>query len=151
MSFIGCHYTINRYKTSNPLLQLLRHPRRSKNRVSSTQVPTQEGDRRGENNSEVVLTQPDQGAKAARVQSINPWVPKLIRKPIKVTTTKKIRTKEIKITSFVFDPIYCQEAVPEAIMKKAKPVLDTSYKPFVSDDNQLDNNKPEFYRTTGGS
>ncbi|KAJ9052629.1 hypothetical protein DSO57_1032303 [Entomophthora muscae] len=36
------------------------------------------------------------------------------------------------------------------MMEKVKPVLDTSYKPYVSDGNQEDNNKPNFYRTTEG-
>ncbi|KAJ9055221.1 hypothetical protein DSO57_1006237 [Entomophthora muscae] len=36
------------------------------------------------------------------------------------------------------------------MMEKVKPVLDTSYKPYVSDSNQKDNNKPKFYRTMEG-
>ncbi|KAJ9081702.1 hypothetical protein DSO57_1011950 [Entomophthora muscae] len=33
------------------------------------------------------------------------------------------------------------------MMEKIKPVLDTSYEPYISDGNQEDNNKPDFYRT----
>ncbi|KAJ9085784.1 hypothetical protein DSO57_1010590 [Entomophthora muscae] len=36
------------------------------------------------------------------------------------------------------------------MMKKVKPVLDTSYEPYFSGGNQEDNNKPEFYRTVEG-
>ncbi|KAJ9052377.1 hypothetical protein DSO57_1034885 [Entomophthora muscae] len=35
-------------------------------------------------------------------------------------------------------------------MEKVKPVIDTSYKPHISDSNQEDNGKPKFYRTTEG-
>ncbi|KAJ9058142.1 hypothetical protein DSO57_1015368 [Entomophthora muscae] len=69
-------------------------PHRSKNRVSAIKVPTQEGDGRGEFNSDTALTQLVQGAQYARVWSINPWVPKLTWKPTKVTTTKTFRNKE---------------------------------------------------------
>ncbi|KAJ9089349.1 hypothetical protein DSO57_1013929 [Entomophthora muscae] len=31
------------------------------------------------------------------------------------------------------------------MLEKVKPVLDTSYKPYISDGNQEDNNKYEFY------
>ncbi|KAJ9085682.1 hypothetical protein DSO57_1011603 [Entomophthora muscae] len=33
------------------------------------------------------------------------------------------------------------------MLKKVKPVLDTSYKPYVSDGNQEEDTEPEFYRT----
>ncbi|KAJ9061792.1 hypothetical protein DSO57_1017199 [Entomophthora muscae] len=69
---------------------------RSKNRVSPTKVPTQEEDRRGEFNSDTALTQKIQGAQAVRVQSINPWLPKLTQKPTKVTITKMVRNKNYK-------------------------------------------------------
>ncbi|KAJ9090497.1 hypothetical protein DSO57_1001955 [Entomophthora muscae] len=114
------------------------------------QVPTQKEDGRGEFDSDAALTQPVQGAQAARVQSSNPWVPKLTRKPTKVTTAKTVRNKEVELTLYVFDPVYCQELVPSAMMEKAKPVLDTSYKPYVSDGSQEDNKKPEFYRPKEG-
>ncbi|KAJ9072140.1 hypothetical protein DSO57_1030301 [Entomophthora muscae] len=117
------------------------------NRVSATQVPIEEEDGRGEFNSDAALIQPVKGAQAARVQSINPWVPKMTQKPTKVTTIKTVRNKEVEVTSYVFDPMYHQELVLSAIMKKVKPVLDTSYEPYVSDGNQEDNNEPEFYRT----
>ncbi|KAJ9053826.1 hypothetical protein DSO57_1020421 [Entomophthora muscae] len=42
------------------------------------------------------------------------------------------------------------KSCPSAMMEKVKPVLDTSYKPYVNDGNQEDNNKPNFYRTTEG-
>ncbi|KAJ9048428.1 hypothetical protein DSO57_1035132 [Entomophthora muscae] len=122
----------------------------SKNRVSATQVPTQGGDRRGEFHSDAALTQLVQGAQAARVQSIDPWVPKLTRKPTKVTTTKKVRNKEVELNLYVFDIVYRQELVPSAILEKVKPVLDTSYKPYVSDGNQEDDEEPEFYQTNEG-
>ncbi|KAJ9051445.1 hypothetical protein DSO57_1004526 [Entomophthora muscae] len=124
-------------------------PHGSKNRVSATQVPTQEGDR-GEINSEVALTQPVQGVQAARVESINPWVPKLTQKPTKMTTAKTVRNKVVELTSYVFDPIYRQELAPSAMMEKVKPELNTSYEPYISDGNQEDNNEPKFYRTTEG-
>ncbi|KAJ9049449.1 hypothetical protein DSO57_1024254 [Entomophthora muscae] len=76
--------------------------------------------------------------------------PLLTWKPTRVTTINKVKNKEIKLTSYVFDTVYCQENVPTAMIEKVKPVLDTSYKPYVSDGNQEDNNKPEFYRTTEG-
>ncbi|KAJ9074294.1 hypothetical protein DSO57_1007984 [Entomophthora muscae] len=125
-------------------------PRRSKNRVSEPQVPTQGGDRRGELHSDTALTQPVQGAQAARVQSINPQVPKLTWKPTKVTTTKKVRNKEVELTSYVFDIVYRQELVPSAMLEKVKPVLNTSYKPYFSDGNQEDDKEPEFYQTNKG-
>ncbi|KAJ9086056.1 hypothetical protein DSO57_1008283 [Entomophthora muscae] len=115
-------------------------PRMSKNKVSATQVPTQIGDGRGEFNSDIALTQP----------SINPWVPKLTQKNTKVITTKTVSNKDIKLTLFVFDTVYRQELVPSAMMKKVKPVIDTSYKLYTSDGNQEDKNKSEFYRTTEG-
>ncbi|KAJ9074469.1 hypothetical protein DSO57_1006119, partial [Entomophthora muscae] len=71
-------------------------PHGSKNRVSATQVPTQREDR-GEFNSDTTLKQPVQRAQAARVWSINPWVPKLIWKPTKVTTSKTVRNKEVYV------------------------------------------------------
>ncbi|KAJ9057221.1 hypothetical protein DSO57_1024751 [Entomophthora muscae] len=91
-------------------------PHGSKNRLSTTQVPTQEGGGRGVFHSDAALTQPVQGAQAARVQSINPWVPKLTRKPTKVTTTKTVRNKELELTLYVFDVVYRQELVPSAIV-----------------------------------
>ncbi|KAJ9061975.1 hypothetical protein DSO57_1015400 [Entomophthora muscae] len=36
------------------------------------------------------------------------------------------------------------------MMEKVKPVLNTIYKPYISDGNQEDSNKPKFYRTTEG-
>ncbi|KAJ9050989.1 hypothetical protein DSO57_1009073 [Entomophthora muscae] len=114
------------------------------------QVHTQEGDGREEFNSDTELTQLVQGTQAARVQSINPQVPKLTWKPTKVTTTKTVRNKEVELTLYVFDAVYCQELVPSAMLEKIKPVFDTSYKPYVSDGNQEDNSKPDFYRTTEG-
>ncbi|KAJ9071875.1 hypothetical protein DSO57_1032927 [Entomophthora muscae] len=125
-------------------------PRRSKNRLSATQVLTQEGGGREEFHSDATLTQLVQGAKAARVRSINPWVPKLTRKPAKVTTTKKVRDKEVELTSYVFDIVYRQELIPSAMLEKVKPVLDTSYLPYVSDGNQEENKEPEFYKTNEG-
>ncbi|KAJ9062060.1 hypothetical protein DSO57_1014684 [Entomophthora muscae] len=122
----------------------------SKNKVSATQVPNQEGDRRGEFHSDAALTQPAQEAQAARVQSINPWVPKLTWKPTKVTTTKKVRNKEVELTLYVFDVVYRQEPVPSAMLEKVKPVLNTSYKPYVSDGNQEEDKEPEFFRTDEG-
>ncbi|KAJ9054690.1 hypothetical protein DSO57_1011480 [Entomophthora muscae] len=124
-------------------------PRGSKNRVSATQMPTQEDDR-GEFDSDAALTQPVQGAQAARVQSINPWVPKLTRKPTKVTFTKKVRNKEVELTSYVFDVMYRQESVPSAMLEKVKPVLDTNYKTYVSDGNQEEGKEPEFFRSDEG-
>ncbi|KAJ9067223.1 hypothetical protein DSO57_1001860 [Entomophthora muscae] len=109
-------------------------PRRSKNRVSGTQAPTQEGDGRGELNSDAALTQLVQGAQTSRVQSINSWVPKLTWKPTKVTTIKTIINKEVDLTLYMFNVVYCQESVPSAMLEKVKPVLDTSYEPYVSDD-----------------
>ncbi|KAJ9061257.1 hypothetical protein DSO57_1022312 [Entomophthora muscae] len=125
-------------------------PRGSKNRVSATQVPIQEGDGRGKFNIEAALTQPDQEAQLAGVKSINPWVPKLIQKPIKVTTTKTVINKEIKLTSFVFDPVYHQELALSAMIEKVKPVLDTSYEPYVSDSNQEDIEDPEYFQNKDG-
>ncbi|KAJ9052370.1 hypothetical protein DSO57_1034954 [Entomophthora muscae] len=86
----------------------------------------------------------------ARVLSINPQVPKLTQKLTKVTTTKKVINKEVELTSYVFEPVYFQEKVLAFIMEKVKPVIDTSYKPHISDSNQEDNDKPKFYRTTEG-
>ncbi|KAJ9087235.1 hypothetical protein DSO57_1035086 [Entomophthora muscae] len=80
-------------------------PRGSKNRFSATQMPTQEGDRREEFDSDAALTQPVQGAQAVRVRSINPWVPKLTWKPTKVIFTKKVRDKEVELTLYVFEAI----------------------------------------------
>ncbi|KAJ9068377.1 hypothetical protein DSO57_1029334 [Entomophthora muscae] len=36
------------------------------------------------------------------------------------------------------------------MMEKVKPVLDTSYEPYVSDGNQEEEKEPEFYRTDEG-
>ncbi|KAJ9060446.1 hypothetical protein DSO57_1030808 [Entomophthora muscae] len=36
------------------------------------------------------------------------------------------------------------------MMEKVKPVLKTSYEPYISDGNQEDNNEPKFYRTMQG-
>ncbi|KAJ9087628.1 hypothetical protein DSO57_1031205 [Entomophthora muscae] len=113
-------------------------------------MPTQEGDGRGEFNSDAALKQPVQGAQAARVQSINPWVAKLTRKPTKVTTTKMVRNKEVKLTLYVFDGFYWQELVLSAMLEKVKPVLDTSYEPYVSDGNQEEDKEPELYQTDEG-
>ncbi|KAJ9062560.1 hypothetical protein DSO57_1009615 [Entomophthora muscae] len=113
-------------------------------------MPTQEGDRRGEFHSDAALTQLVQGAQAARAQIINPWVPKLTRKPTKVTTTKMVRNKEVELTSYVFDIVYRQEPVPSAMLEKMKPVIDTSYKPYISDGNQEENKEPKFYQTNEG-
>ncbi|KAJ9086342.1 hypothetical protein DSO57_1005046 [Entomophthora muscae] len=85
---------------------------------------------REEIHSEVVLTQLVQRAQAAR-------------KPTKVITIKKGRNKEVELTLYVFDAVYCQESVLSAMMEKVKPVLDTSYKPYISDGNQEANNKCE--------
>ncbi|KAJ9049593.1 hypothetical protein DSO57_1022833 [Entomophthora muscae] len=123
-------------------------PHRTKNRVSGTQMPTQEEDKRGEFNCEVALTQPVQGAQLSRVQSINLWVPKLTQKPTKVTTIKKVRNKEIELTFFIFYPVYHQEAVPTAMIEKFKPIIDTSYKPYIRDSDQEDVKEPKIYRTT---
>ncbi|KAJ9065456.1 hypothetical protein DSO57_1019496 [Entomophthora muscae] len=125
-------------------------PRGSKNRVSATQVPTQGGDGRGEFHSDAALTQLVQGAQAARVRSINPWVPKLNQKPNKVNTTKTVRNKEVELTSYMFDAVYHQELVPSAMMEKVNSVLNTTYEPYVSDGNQENSNEPKFYRTTEG-
>ncbi|KAJ9058462.1 hypothetical protein DSO57_1012056 [Entomophthora muscae] len=125
-------------------------PRRSKNRLSATKVPTQEGGRRGEFHSDAALTQPVQGAQAARVWSINPWFPKLTQKPTKVTTTKTVRNKEVELTLYVFNTVYRQESVLSALLEKVKPVIDTSYKPYISDGNQEDNEEPKFYQTDEG-
>ncbi|KAJ9055743.1 hypothetical protein DSO57_1000601 [Entomophthora muscae] len=113
--------------------------RRSKNRVSATQMPTQEGDRRGEFNSDAALTQPVQGAQAARVQSINPWVPKLTQKPTKVTFTNKVRNKEVELTSYVFNVVYRKSWSCQPCWR--------SYKPYISDGNQEEDKEPEFFRT----
>ncbi|KAJ9082194.1 hypothetical protein DSO57_1006639 [Entomophthora muscae] len=67
-----------------------------------------------------------------------------------VTTTKTVRNKEVKLTLYVFDAVYRQELIPSAMMKKVKPVLDTSYKSYISVGKQEDKNKPEFYITTEG-
>ncbi|KAJ9056304.1 hypothetical protein DSO57_1034522 [Entomophthora muscae] len=125
-------------------------PRGSKNRLSATQVPTQEGGGRGEFHSDATLTQSVQGAQAARVKSINPQVSKLTQKPTKVTTTKTVRDKEVELTLYVFDVVYQQESVPSAMLEKVKPVLDASYKPYVSDGNQEEDKKPKFYQTDEG-
>ncbi|KAJ9063111.1 hypothetical protein DSO57_1003641 [Entomophthora muscae] len=117
-------------------------PRGSKNRLSATQVLTQERGGRGEFHSDAALTQLVQGAQAARVQSINPRVPKLTRKPTKVTTTKKVKDKEVELTFYVFDVVYQQESVLSVMLEKVKPVLDTSYKPYISDGNQEEDKEP---------
>ncbi|KAJ9060190.1 hypothetical protein DSO57_1033536 [Entomophthora muscae] len=124
------------------------YPCGSNNRVSATQVPIQEGDGRGEFDSDAALTQPFQGAQAARVQSINPWIPKLTQKPTKVTTTKTVINKEVEFTLYVLNVVYRQELVPPAMLEKVKPVLDTSYEPYVSDGNQEEDKEPEIYRNT---
>ncbi|KAJ9077724.1 hypothetical protein DSO57_1013989 [Entomophthora muscae] len=36
------------------------------------------------------------------------------------------------------------------MLEKVNPVIDTSYKPYVSDGNQEDDKEPEFYRTDEG-
>ncbi|KAJ9084877.1 hypothetical protein DSO57_1019517 [Entomophthora muscae] len=36
------------------------------------------------------------------------------------------------------------------MLEKVKPVLDTSYKPYVSDGNQEEDKEPEFFRTDKG-
>ncbi|KAJ9056850.1 hypothetical protein DSO57_1028670 [Entomophthora muscae] len=113
--------------------------------VVAPAVLTQEGDK--EFNSDTALTQLVQGAQAARVQSINSWVPKQTRSPSKVTTTKTVRNKEVELTLYVFDSVYRQYLVPSAILEKVKLVLDTSYEPYASNGNQEEDKKPEFYRT----
>ncbi|KAJ9082631.1 hypothetical protein DSO57_1002577 [Entomophthora muscae] len=73
----------------------------------------------------------------------------MTRIPTKVVTAKKVRNKEVKLTYFEFDPVYFQEAVPAATIEKVKTVLDTSYKPYISDGNQegqeVLNNAVAFY------
>ena len=51
---------------------------------------------------------------------------------------------------YVFDAVYQQESVPSAMLEKVKPVLDTSYKPYISDGNQEDSKEPKFYQTNEG-
>ncbi|KAJ9075953.1 hypothetical protein DSO57_1030805 [Entomophthora muscae] len=75
-SGMGCDSTQQHSNNAHVVYCGCGYPRRSKNRLSATQVPTQEGDR-GEFNSDAALTQSVQGAQASRVRSINPWVPKL--------------------------------------------------------------------------
>ncbi|KAJ9048431.1 hypothetical protein DSO57_1035135 [Entomophthora muscae] len=125
-------------------------PHGSKNRLSTTQVPTQEGGRRGEFHSDAALTQPVQGEQDARVRSINPQVPKLTQKPTKVTTTNMVRNKEVELTLYVFDAVYRQELVLSVMLEKVKPVLDTSYEPYISNGNQEDNKETEFFQTDEG-
>ncbi|KAJ9066797.1 hypothetical protein DSO57_1006088 [Entomophthora muscae] len=36
------------------------------------------------------------------------------------------------------------------MLEKVKPVLDTSYKPYISDGNQEEDKEPEFYQTNEG-
>ncbi|KAJ9077099.1 hypothetical protein DSO57_1019958 [Entomophthora muscae] len=36
------------------------------------------------------------------------------------------------------------------MLEKEKPVLDTSYEPYVSDSNQEEDKEPEFFRTDEG-
>ncbi|KAJ9061333.1 hypothetical protein DSO57_1021662, partial [Entomophthora muscae] len=84
--------------------------------------PTQEEDKKGENNSEVALTQPVQVAQGARAQSINPKVPKLIQKTPTTKTVNDIFTKRV---SLVYDPIYCCDVFLETLLEKVKPMLDT--------------------------
>ena len=50
----------------------------------------------------------------------------------------------------MFDVVYRQELVLSAMLEKAKPVLDTSYEPYISNDNQEDNKEPEFFQTDEG-
>ncbi|KAJ9056915.1 hypothetical protein DSO57_1027767 [Entomophthora muscae] len=107
-------------------------------------------DRREKNNNEVVLTQPAQVAQGAKAQSINSMVPKMTQKPTKVTTTKTVRKKEIKLTSYVFDAVYFQELVPSGMLEKTKPVLDTSCKCYVSDGNQEDVKETKYFQTEDG-
>ncbi|KAJ9087459.1 hypothetical protein DSO57_1033174 [Entomophthora muscae] len=75
---------------------------------------------------------------------------KLTWKPIKVITTKKVRNKEVELTSYVFDVVHRQELVPSTMLEKVKPVLTTSYEPYVSDGNQEEDKEPEFFITDEG-
>ncbi|KAJ9048032.1 hypothetical protein DSO57_1039051 [Entomophthora muscae] len=61
-----------------------------------------------------------------------------------------VRNKEIELTLYVFDVVYRQELVPSAMLEKVKPVLDTSYEPYISDGNQEDDKEPQFYQTNEG-
>ncbi|KAJ9080379.1 hypothetical protein DSO57_1025689 [Entomophthora muscae] len=68
-------------------------------------------------------------------------VTKLTRNYTKVITTRRV--------SLIYNPVYCQELVLSAMMEKVKPVLDTSYKPYMSDNKEQDDNKePHYYQIT---
>ncbi|KAJ9067732.1 hypothetical protein DSO57_1036157 [Entomophthora muscae] len=108
-------------------------------------VPTQEGDGRGVLNSDTALTQLVQGAQHARGQSINPWVQKLTRKYTKVVTIKTVNNVTTERVTLVYGPVYCRNGVPAAILEKVKPVLDTSYKIYVSDSKGADKDKLPHY------
>ncbi|KAJ9068533.1 hypothetical protein DSO57_1027711 [Entomophthora muscae] len=102
-------------------------------------MPTQEGDVRGEFNSDAVLTQLVQGAQAAMVQSINPWVPKMTWKSTKVTTNKTVSNKEAELTSYVFDAVNAKSWSRQPCWR--------SYEPYFSNGNQEEDKEPKFYRT----
>ncbi|KAJ9059733.1 hypothetical protein DSO57_1038407 [Entomophthora muscae] len=76
---------------------------------------------------------------------------KLTRNYTKVTTTKTVNGVTTKMVSFVYDHVYCCDGVPDNIMEKIEPVLDTSYKPYVIDGKKHnDDNKPQYFQTTKG-
>ncbi|KAJ9057547.1 hypothetical protein DSO57_1021754 [Entomophthora muscae] len=53
--------------------------------------------------------------------------------------------------SLVYGPVYFCDGVPYTIMEKVKPVLDTTCKPYVSDNKGQDDNKqPKYFQTIGG-
>ncbi|KAJ9058810.1 hypothetical protein DSO57_1008340 [Entomophthora muscae] len=80
---------------------------------------------------------------------INPRVQKLTRKYTKVITTKTVNDITTKMVSYVYNPVYCRNSVPATIMEKVKPVLDTMYKPYVSDNKGQDDNKqPQYFKNT---
>ncbi|KAJ9081119.1 hypothetical protein DSO57_1018141 [Entomophthora muscae] len=110
----------------------------SKNRVSETQVPTQDQDRREEFNSDAALTQLVQRAQCARGQSINPQVQKLTQKFTKVITTKTVNDFTTERMSLVYNPVHHRNSVFAAILEKVKPVLDTNYEPYISDSKGAD-------------
>ena len=118
-----------------------------KNCVSATQVPTQERGKRAIDTVEVAQTQqPVQATQVRRAQSINLRVSKLSRKATKVVMSKTVNNKEVELTSLVFEPVYHQELVSKSMIQKVQLVLDTTYKPYVSNGDHNNNKEPEYYR-----
>ncbi|KAJ9078852.1 hypothetical protein DSO57_1002479 [Entomophthora muscae] len=76
-----------------------------------------------------------------RKESINTRVQKLIRKYTKVIATKTVNGITTKRVSFVYNHVYHYDGVLAPIMEKVKPVLDTMYKPYMSDKKGENDNK----------